>query len=240
MRTTRKTRVVDEFINIASHEMKTPVQSILTYSELLHTKPSESRSEYIEAIYRNALRLQTLSQNLLDVTRIDSQALLLEYEKFDLNALIFCIIQDFLKRAKNSGTKTKDVEFLFIPERTVTVEADKDRISQVISNLLDNALKFTPKGEITIEVNTRNYNETVIVSVKDSGSGINPRIASSLFSKFITGSDNGVGLGLYISKGIIEAHDGKIWADNNPNNLGATFSFEIPCKNRIGSLSYST
>jgi signal transduction histidine kinase len=218
----------DEFINIASHEMKTPVQSILTYSELLHWNPNEIHTEYIEAIYRNALRLQKLSKNLLDITRIENRTLILKNENFDINELVSSVIQDFVKQIQNSDITTKNVRYLFSPKGRILVYADKDRIAQVISNLIDNAFKFTQSGDISIGVNKQN-DDKVIVSVKDSGIGINKQIASRLFSKFATSSENGIGLGLYISKNIIEAHDGKIWAQNNPK-VGTTFSFEIPPK----------
>ncbi|MGI0088451.1 MAG: sensor histidine kinase [Nitrosotalea sp.] len=218
----------NEFINIASHEIKTPVQSILTYSELLHAKPEENHAEYIEAIYRNALRLQKLTKNLLEVARIGDRALKLRYQKFDIDELSVSIIRDFVKQMEHSGRKTNDVKFLFVPNGPIIVHADKDRISQVISNLLDNAFKFTHKGNTLLRINQTN--ETVVVSVEDSGSGISPEVASRLFSKFTTSYDVGTGLGLYISKNIIEAHGGRILAINKPNNTGAIFSFEIPTR----------
>jgi len=229
-------KIQDEFINIASHEMKTPVQSILTYSELLHSNHNEIRTEYIDAIYRNALRLQNLSKNLLDITRIENQTLRLKNKNFDINELVSSVIQDFVRQISNSDIKTKNVRFLFSPKGHVLVHADKDRIAQVILNLIDNAFKFTQSGDILIDVNKQNDNDTVIISVNDSGIGVNTQIAPRLFSKFATSSENGIGLGLYISKNIIEAHDGKIWAQSNYNKVGTTFSFKIPSKMHMKGL----
>jgi two-component system, OmpR family, sensor histidine kinase VicK len=222
-------KVQSEFINIASHEMKTPVQSILTYSELLHSRPNEYREEYIEAIYRNAIRLQKLSENLLDSAKIEDQTLVLKNEKFDINDLISCTIQDFVTQTQNCGIKIGDMKFLFSPWNSIYVCADKDRIAQVISNLIDNAFRFTQEGSITVEADLQN--DGVIVSVKDCGSGISPHMVSRLFSKFSTSSYSGTGLGLYISKKIVEQHGGRIWGKNNADR-GATFSFEIPSRIR--------
>jgi signal transduction histidine kinase len=227
-------KIQEEFINIASHEIKTPVQSILTYSELLYSNHNEIHPEYIEAIYRNALRLQRLSRNLLDITKMENGTLTLKNEKFDISELVSSTIQDFVMHAYNSGIKTKNIQFLFSPTGSIWVYADKDRIAQVISNLIDNAFKFTQMGNISINITKRE--DRIITSVKDSGIGIDTQIAPKLFSKFATSSENGIGLGLYIAKNIVESHDGKIWFQNNPNKIGATISFEIPAKMQMECL----
>ena len=218
-------KMQNEFVSIASHEMRTPIQSILTYSELLHSRINDISDECVEAIYRNALRLQKLSNNLLDIARIENHTFTLKNEKFDINEIILHTIQEFVKQIQNSGTKTKNVTFLFPAEDSLYVWADKDRISQVVSNLIDNAFKFTHTGEITIK--TKLENEMIVVSVKDTGIGINSQAISQLFSKYSTSLHNGTGLGLYISKTIIEKHGGRIWVKNNIDK-GATFVFEIP------------
>jgi signal transduction histidine kinase len=124
-------------------------------------------------------------------------------------------------------------EVNFNPHRDILIQADKGRISQVISNLLSNAIKFTPEGTILVSVekdksSNNNNNKTVIVSVKDSGQGIDSSLLPRLFTKFASKSEIGTGLGLFISKSIIEAHGGKIWGENNPDGRGATFSFSLP------------
>jgi signal transduction histidine kinase len=233
----------NEFINIASHEMKTPTQAILGYTELLQTHP-ERREEMIQAIHRNVIRLQKLTSDILDVAKIENRTLKLNKEKFDINKKISNVIKDAEKQIPDSNK----VKILFTePSEAIFVEADKVRIYQVIANLLNNAIKFTKEGTIVVSVKVtqkkamnreekeegRDYGSNssswrqVIVSVKDSGAGIDPEILPRLFTKFATKSDKGTGLGLFISKSIIEAHGGKIWAENNPDGKGAMFAFSL-------------
>jgi signal transduction histidine kinase len=215
-----------EFINIASHEIKTPTQAILGMSGLLHYYP-EKKDELIEIIQRNAKRLQTLTSDILDVTRIESQTFQLKKERFNIYELLSNVVNDYTERTKNDN---KNIELLYEQQninRPIILEADKERINQVLSNLLNNALKFTDEGQILIDAYKNNNKNEIIVSITDTGSGINKDIFTKLFSKFITKSTQGTGLGLYISKGIIEAHGGKIWAKNNKDG-GATFMFTLP------------
>jgi signal transduction histidine kinase len=216
-----------EFINIASHEMKTPIQAILSYSQLLQRYP-ERQKEFTQAINRNSLRLQRLSNDILDVTKIESRSLKLNKEIFDLNKVISNIIEDHKSIIAKENYRIK---LLFYPSKeTLVVEADKERIVGVISNLLSNAIKFTKEGEIFVSTEKRedNNNNYALVTVKDTGDGIDPEILPKIFSKFITKSFEGIGLGLYISKYIVEAHLGKILAENNIDGKGATFSFTLP------------
>ncbi|TLX94609.1 MAG: HAMP domain-containing histidine kinase [Thaumarchaeota archaeon] len=161
---------IQEFINIANHEMKTPVQAILTYSELLQNGPERNRFVYIEAILRNARRLQKLSDNLLDITRIYGQTTGLKKEKFDLNALISYVIEDYRNPIENVDYGIKNIGIEFKPVCKIFVNADRDRLEQVISNLLDNALKFTQEGKISILVEKKEDNKAV-VTISDTGRG---------------------------------------------------------------------
>ena len=217
-------RVQTEFINIASHEIKTPIQSILTYSELLRSEPEKNES-YLDAIQRNALRLKFLSNNLLDMTKIQSKTLVIRKDKFDLSDSILSIIEDFRNQIKGNQTNPL-VDITFSGHERVIVEADKERIMQVISNLLHNALKFTNEGMITIIL--KKGKDEISVAVKDTGQGIEQDIMPNLFTKFTTKHHSGTGVGLYISKNIIESHGGRIWARNNSNGKGATFVFTLP------------
>jgi signal transduction histidine kinase len=211
-----------EFINIAAHELRTPIMPILVNVEILEEELGKNNPE-IKIITRNAKRLQRLTENILSVTRIESKSLSLKKELFDLNNVIAACVRDETVQIENKNIKMlhrKDTE-------KILVKADKDRISQVISNLLHNAIKFTNEGEIVVIA--ENIKDGVKVSVKDNGSGIDPQIIPILFSKFATKSDKGTGLGLYICKGIIEAHGGRIWAENNAEPAkGATVSFVLP------------
>jgi signal transduction histidine kinase len=236
-------RMQKEFINVASHEIKTPTQAILGYSEILLKHP-EKRELISYALHRNANRLQRLTNDILDVTRIESQALRLNKEKFNLNDLIASITEDFKNDIAKKGGDIKLLYEASSQLAAVEVEADKGRIAQVISNLLSNAINFTKEGSITINVAKKRRNEDgknnsheeeVIVSVEDTGIGIDSEILPRLFTKFATKSDiGGTGLGLFISKSIIESHGGKMWAHNNNNGIntgetrGARFYFSLP------------
>jgi signal transduction histidine kinase len=212
-------RMQREFINVAAHELRTPTQAIIGYSDLFYLRP-DSREEAIKAITRNAERLETLTRDILDVTRIEGHRLDLNREKFDISEVVASAIEDTRNRVDDSNTK-----FEYSP-RKLLVEADRMRISQVLSNLLSNAVKFTKQG--TVYISADNKDGQLIVSVKDTGSGIDPEIMSRLFTKFTTKSQTGTGLGLFISKSIIEAHGGRIWAENNKDGKGATFTFRLP------------
>jgi signal transduction histidine kinase len=253
-----------EFINIAAHELRTPIQPIIGLSEVLRSRNTEEQPQHpqhgpiLDVIIRNAKRLQKLSQVILDITRIESGLLTLNKERFDLQTVIVNTVDDYRNQIRSSNLNVeivcginKDEEItqggggvagqpqqqeqllhkqIINQNNTpaILIEADKVRIMQVIDNLLGNALKFTKEGTISLSVES-NESRQVVVSVKDNGQGIDPDILPRLFTKFATKSDfGGTGLGLFISKNIIEAHGGKIWAENNSNEEGATFYFSLP------------
>jgi signal transduction histidine kinase len=231
----RKDQLKDEFINIAAHELRGPIQPILGLAEVLRyrkrdqgdssnssvSKPEDDK--LLDIIIRNAKRLLRLEQNILDMARIDSQSLKLQRERFDLIEKIQNVINDF-----GNGLSNEKIQLVFTPlqKEPIFVNADKVRIFEVISNLISNAVKFTKEGKITI--NAEKKDTQVLVSIKDTGSGIQPDLMPKLFSKYVTNSPLGTGVGLFISKGIIEAHGGKIWAENNADANGATFTFRLP------------
>jgi two-component system, OmpR family, sensor histidine kinase VicK len=220
-----------EFINIAAHELRTPTQSIIGYCEMLDLFPERSKL-YLYRLARNADRLYTLTSDLLDATRIDIGILNLNNADFNLTEAIHEVV-DEIRKEFSLGNKNADVDKikpnirLTLPSHPIVVHADKDRIAQVLSNLLDNAIRFTNSGTITVSAKICSSN-LVKVSVKDSGKGIDPEIHPKLFHKFATKSDRGVGLGLFISKSIVEAHGGSIFGKNNKDGSGATFSFTLP------------
>ena len=220
-----------EFINIAAHELRTPIQPILGLSEVLHDKIKDTKQiELIDAIIRNAKRLQRLTEDILDVSKIESQSLNLNKQQFNLNDVISNVVQDYPKQIENGNNSNSNVKLSYKPEdKLVVVEADKARIVQVISNLLSNAVKFTKVKGCTITITTeKKQNQEIIVKIKDTGTGIDPEILPRLFSKFASKSERGgTGLGLFIAKNIVEAHGGEIWAENNADRKGATFSFSL-------------
>jgi signal transduction histidine kinase len=250
-----------EFIHIAAHEIRTPAQSILGYTELAMMAIDENRdivnsgiAGYIAAAYRNTIRLQDLTTEILDVARIESNTLKLNKRWFDLVEKIETAITDIkhsLAINKNKNTNTKNnIEIIFNkPDSVLFINADKVRITEVLSNLITNAINANRnsgstdgKVIVSIQVSTNSESNTnlsgysenktyVIVSVKDEGPGIDPEIIPRLFTKFASNSDSGLGLGLYISKNLIESHGGKVWGENNVDVRGATFSFSLPLAN---------
>jgi signal transduction histidine kinase len=256
-------RMQKEFINIAAHELRTPIVPIIGFCELLYSRikgrqqqqkgqgqQEKEEEEMAETILRNANRLAQLTEDILDVTRIESNTLKLNKERFNLNDVIVDAVGDYREQIANSSVK-----LMYEPgnNNTFVVEADRRRVTQVISNLLNNSIKFTKEGSVTVTTTIRRKDfvvadrdnnhgdggggsEEVIIAIKDTGSGIDPELTPRLFTKFASKSYQGTGLGLFISKSIVEAHGGKIWAENNNNyssdsdrkHKGATFYFTLP------------
>jgi len=224
-----------DFINFAAHELRNPVQPIIGFSELLYSKiENQEHRRLLDEVILNARRLERLARVMLDVTRIENNSLILTKETVDTAKVVKDIVDSYNQnlREKYAVNKSKNLEELMIIQNGVKdleVTLDKVRITQVICNILDNALSFSHEGKIKVVLNKekRNRQNFLLVRVKDTGPGIDPEILSKLFTKFASKSDMGTGLGLFISKGIVEAHGGKIWAENNPNK-GATFSFTLP------------
>ena len=277
-------KVQREFINIAAHELRTPIVPILNLSELLYSKIKEDQEqlqqketlEMLEIILRNANRLHQLTEDILDVTRIESNTLQLRKERLNLNDVILNVVQDY-RRQIASSSNNSNVKVMYEPAKRsnsdaiLLVEADKRRLTQVVSNLLNNAIKFTQEGSVTVSTSIIKRRKAtdmdkrereavatvaeeeehddadidgkvkaaqeILIAVKDTGIGIDPELMPRLFTKFATKSYQGTGLGLFISKSIVEAHGGKMWAENNnhsndaSNNRkhnGATFYFTLP------------
>ncbi len=221
-----------EFINLAAHELRTPIQPIVGLTEIVCSKiQNTEQRELLDTVVRNAKRLQRLADGIIDVTKIESQSLKLNKEQWNLNDAITNIIDDY-KNLIIVNDKYK-VRLYFKPfKENLLVEADKERVSEVVSNLLNNAIKFTKTGEIFVSLEKKEDNDNnvnyALVTVRDTGEGIDPEIFPKIFSKFITKSFEGIGLGLYISKNIVEAHGGKILGKNNNNGIGAEFGFTLP------------
>jgi two-component system, OmpR family, sensor histidine kinase VicK len=217
-------RMQKEFINITAHELRTPVQSLLVLTEVLHSRVKDiEEHKLLDSTIKSAKRLQRLSNDILDVTRIESQSLELNKEQFKLNNVILDVMTDMKSQIVNNKVELSSDQ----STQDIFVKADKERIIQVISNLLNNAIKFTEEGIIFVGTEVKD-NGYVFVTIKDTGQGIHPDILPRLFSKFASKSFQGTGLGLFISKSIVEAHGGKIWAENNCYGNGATFTFSLP------------
>ncbi|MDQ6724287.1 MAG: sensor histidine kinase [Thermoproteota archaeon] len=223
-----------EFINIAAHELRTPIQPILGLSEIVKNNIKDKElKELLDIIIRNTKRLKNLAEDILDVARFESNTIYLNKEEFILDEVIRCLIKEFQDNM-NINKKIK-FEFNTTNDNPILVYADKNRISQVISNLVNNSIKFIlNEGTISINIDKgkmydNDINEKVVVKIKDTGIGIDDEILPNLFKKFTTKSFQGTGLGLYICKRIVEAHGGKIWAENNKiDTSGSILSFDLP------------
>jgi two-component system sensor histidine kinase VicK len=221
-----------EFIDAAAHELRTPIQPIISSVGIIRSRMGNMKVQgldhSLDMITRNAERLSQLSSHILDVTKIEGNSLELEKEQLNLNEIVLNTVEKYKKQITKANI---DIRLLFEPhEEIIPVEADRDRISQVISNLLSNAIKFTRMegGIVTVEVQTNTSRTVAVVNVKDTGSGIDPDIMPRLFEKFASKSFQGTGLGLYISKNIVESHGGKIDGKNNSDGKGAAFYFTLP------------
>ncbi|HKO39822.1 MAG TPA: HAMP domain-containing sensor histidine kinase [Nitrososphaeraceae archaeon] len=240
-----KDQLKNEFINVAAHEIKTPIQPIIALAEVIQYEGIdniEKNKEFLDIIFRNSRRLLQISEDVLDVARIESGSFSLNKEKFNLNELISEILKEYEQKIRNK----KNIKLLsqrIDNNKELTIDADKNRLSQVIHNLLNNAIKFTEEGSIIViverkkeDITNNKFDNEILVSVRDTGRGIHPNILPKLFTKFATKSPiPGTGLGLFISKSIIEMHGGKIWAINNKEidrekGIGSTFTFSLPIK----------
>ncbi len=211
-----------DFVNIAAHELRTPVQAIINYAELAKSY-EDSREEYYDKLLKSVLRLHKLTEDILDAARIESKTLRLNKEVFLLNDVLKSSVDEQRRGAGKKGLRLHVEQ----PE-PVYVFGDKTRIGQVLANLLINAVKFTDKGSIMVTARLDRRQGKVIVRVTDTGIGIDRSIVPVLFARFMAKSESGTGLGLFISKSIIEAHDGRIWVDKSEPGQGSTFAFELP------------
>ena len=215
--------------------MKTPIQPIIALTEVLQQQGEgeritniEKNKQYLDIILRNSKRLKQITDDLLDVARIESGSFSLTKTKFNLKELITEILREYEQTIQLRTNLKLIYESSEINE--IIIEADRNRLCQVIQNLLKNAIQFTKEGSITVIVQTKE-NE-ILVSIKDTGTGIHSEVLPKLFTKFATKTlTAGTGLGLFISKSIIEMHGGKIWATNNKEGVGATITFTLPIKN---------
>lgn len=227
----KKDEAQNQFINIAAHELRTPIQPILNAIYLLQSAnvKSEKRVQYFDIIRRNTDKLGRLAEDILDVTRIESDTFKLTIERINLYDLISNAVEEYRKNIQLVYT---DLVINYESAvQNISVNGDKLRLGQVLFILLDNAGKFTKRGSILVTSQIKS--NTVQVVVKDDGPGIDPEILPQLFTKFVTKSDRGTGLGLFIAKNIIETHGGIIWAENSVQHQGAVFLFTLPLANNI-------
>ncbi len=223
-----------DFINKAAHEIRTPIHNILGYSELLlmelendktNSHPT-SNNQSIQAIYRNANRLQMLTEGILNIARIERKTLKLNKKQINLIAEMHGLIEHIIR--SEIFTNNKKIEILFHPEEEyITIEADQVLLQGIIQNLLDSSIKLV-QDDGTISVNIKKSYDKIDISIKLDITGVDLEIMSSLFTKFEYKSYQGLGLSLFIAKTIVEAHGGRIWVDIAPNSNTVLFTFSLP------------
>ncbi|HEU5119404.1 MAG TPA: HAMP domain-containing sensor histidine kinase [Candidatus Nitrosocosmicus sp.] len=222
-------KMQSRFMDLVAHELRTPLQSILGITEILKNEIKDNDQNFLLRIaISNAKKLHRLSENILDITRLEGNILYLNKERFSLNQLTTDIISDFVTNIEYNKSITFEYRNF---DKEYFVFADKFRVGQVIQNLIDNAMRFVRnRGKITLILGEKKIHSKDIVelSVMDDGESLKPEILARLFTKFASDSYYGTGIGLYLCKKIIEAHDGRIWAKNNLDKKGCTFSFGIP------------
>jgi len=225
-------KMKDEFIEIASHELRSPLQPILGFAELAKSGDIDQKEAW-DGVLQLTSKLQDLANAVLDVSKIESDRLELQFEKIKINDLILDITKSQKINLKKPVIIRENLD------ENVQVEIDKIRIGQVLRNLLNNAMKFTPKGTISIDTHVYPDENKIQVKISDTGLGIPEEILPRIFEKFVTkrikkGEQSGTGLGLFLCKGIIQAHGGEITAQNK-FDVGAIFEFTIPIlqKNKI-------
>jgi signal transduction histidine kinase len=236
-RLTLHDKMQQEFINVAAHELRTPIQPILTTVGLLHSRKghvsNQQMDDSLEMIHRNAQRLKRLAEDILDVTKIETQSLILNKERLNLNDVVISAIKDVKNQIQDRWGGGAQILYESKGEDSIFIEADRSRVAQLVANLLSNALKFIKRydGIVSISIEKKDINgsgrEVAIVSIKDNGTGIDPDIFPRLFEKFASKSFKGTGLGLFICRSIVEGHGGRIWAENNRDE-GATVHFTLP------------
>src|SRR5215216_1198292 len=238
-------RMQKQFISIASHELRTPLQPIVGLSDVLRSSvgDNEESRQLADKIFYNAKRLRSIIDNVLEATRIEKQLTSLNKERVDVNDLLGYVIKDahyqvntsnknirlelFIDGNHNSDDRSDIAKDDDVPN-AIFIDADRARLTQVFTNLLNNAIKFTTEGVISITLKQQSDTKRVVLLIKDTGSGIPSERFARLFARFGTESVTGTGLGLFISKSIVEAHGGKIWGQNNEDGIGATFGFTLP------------
>jgi two-component system, OmpR family, aerobic respiration control sensor histidine kinase ArcB len=217
-----------DFIDIATHQLRNPILPILGFSKTLKSKIKDPvLLEYVDIIIRNGEKLRDIANDILDVSRIETNSLKTNKESFDISMMISNIIAEYQNISLREST---DIKFIYYGKLNLSINADKSFISQALYNLLNNSYFFTKSNqgqEISISLDLEN-NSHVTITVEDEGPGMDEKDLDHLFTKFFTKNSGGTGLGLYISKKLIELHGGSIDVKNRSPDLGLKFVVKIP------------
>lgn len=215
------------FVRILAHELKNPIQPILGFSDMIQNNKrldSDQKNELLKIISRNARKLDIMTNNVLDYARMENNIFNLNLESFDIIPVIEELVSDYAIQINKKSIKLD----LYTSFKKIMILADKIRIIEVLDNLLSNSIKFTEKGQIAISIQQKS--NSVVITISDTGSGMREEDHKKIFSKFYTTDKLGTGLGLYISRIIVEKHLGRIEGRNNKNGVGSTFTIELPVK----------
>ena len=215
------------FVRILAHELKNPIQPILGFSDMIQNNKrldTDQKNELLKIISRNARKLDIMTNNILDYARMENNIFNLNVEYFDIVQVIKELLSDYTIQVNKKHIRLE----LDTTSQKIMIKADKIRMIEVLDNLLSNSIKFTERGEIVISI--RETEEYIIIKFIDTGSGIDEEDLEKIFSKFYTTDKLGTGLGLYISRIIVEKHLGRIKGRNNENGVGSTFTIELPVK----------
>lgn len=224
------------FLSIASHQMRTPLTIIKGYLSLAlsgdYGKVEGQVRDFLEEVYRANEREIALVNDLLDLTRIQTGKIVYNFENIQLEDLTAEVVKEFELEAQNKNLKLVfDKPSKSIPK----IKADSQKLRQVISNLLDNAIKYTKQGEVRVSLDFNPFAQTVILKVQDTGMGMSSEEISNLFKLFnrsqaaVNTYPSGVGIGLYFASEIVKAHQGHIWAESAGPDRGSAFYIELPC-----------
>src|SRR5690606_34376031 len=222
-----------EFVSIASHQLRSPLTAIKGYSSMIlegsYGKVNGKTKEAIEVIFESSQRLVNIIEDFLNITRIELGKMKYEMDEFDLSKMVSRLVEEYTPNAKKKGVSLK-VETV----GKYLAYGDLGKINQVISNMIDNAIKYTMDGSIIVKI--KKEGGKILVTVKDSGVGLSEADIAKLFQKFVRAEGagqvniSGTGLGMFVAKQIIEAHGGKIKAESAGKGKGSTFIMELPDK----------
>jgi signal transduction histidine kinase len=225
----------NEFLSIASHQLRNPLTSLMGFGSLIlkghFGEISQPVEETVQRMQKSTQSMATLVGEYLDVSRIEAGNDAYSFLPYDLKELVASIIEEHRPQIESAGLT---IGFEYDPKENYSIRADSEKLAQVISNLLDNATKYTPQGSIMVSLTTNHTNKNITLAVTDTGIGIQTKDISTLFKKFKRTQNGtsvnkaGTGLGLYVAKKIIESHNGRIWAESEGEGKSATFFIELP------------
>ncbi|MEI8061767.1 MAG: ATP-binding protein [bacterium] len=226
-----------EFVSLASHQLRGPLTAVKGYASMLLDNDfgaiQDSVRDAVDKIFKSTQDLVIVVGDYLDVSRIEQGRMQYDFSQFDMKELVATVITELRPNLERANLS---IDFNYEPNCNFTVNADQGKIKQVIGNIIDNSIKYTPKGSIHVWLN-KSPNNKILITISDTGVGINPDVLPRLFEKFTRapGASKtnimGTGLGLYVAKKMVEAHNGRVWAESEGVGKGASFFIELDMVN---------